>query len=454
MKWVTREKARVDRIACPWLISRFVDKEPTFLFVPPAEVMGVAKREAAIPYDVPGVELGHHGERCSFDAFLDKYELDDPALGDLALIVRGADTDARTLTPESAGLYAAASGFRAHGRRRLRQHGGAVPHVRRAVRLLPRPARGGGALMPGAGAEAGWLVLIVSLPPHPSSLRVRAWRKLRAHGRGGRSGAACISCRGARAHRAFEWLPQEIQRDGGEATLLKVDRIENMQPAGRDPPLPRGPQPGLRGPHRALPQAAKGLEGGDGPRGGEARGRDAPARAARSSGSPRSISSRRRAAGRRARVQETVEDATGPPGRARQAGAAPPPRLTELRGRRWATRPRPHVDRIASAWLIKRFVTRPPSSSSPRPRTSRRRDPVRQARRGVRPSGRGLHVRDPAQALTGLRDRKLAILAEIVHEADLSDEQVRARGGPRHRSRAARGARAPSRTTTRRSPTG
>ena len=113
MKWVTREKARVDRIACPWLISRFVDKEPTFLFVPPGEVMGVATREAAIPYDVPGVELGHHGERCSFDAFLDKYELDEPALADLALIVRGADTDARTLTPESAGLYAAASGFRA-----------------------------------------------------------------------------------------------------------------------------------------------------------------------------------------------------------------------------------------------------------------------------------------------------------------------------------------------------
>jgi hypothetical protein len=113
MKWVTREKARVDRIACPWLISRFVDKEPTFLFVPPAEVMGAAKREDAIPYDVPGVELGHHGDRCSFDAFLEKYELDDPALRDLALIVRGADTDARTLTPESAGLYAAASGFRA-----------------------------------------------------------------------------------------------------------------------------------------------------------------------------------------------------------------------------------------------------------------------------------------------------------------------------------------------------
>jgi hypothetical protein len=112
MKWVTREKARVDRIACPWLITRFVDKEPTFLFVPDSKVLAVAKEENAIPYDVPGVELGHHGERCSFDAFLEKYKLADPALVDLARIVRGADTSARGLTPESAGLYAVASGFR------------------------------------------------------------------------------------------------------------------------------------------------------------------------------------------------------------------------------------------------------------------------------------------------------------------------------------------------------
>ena len=72
MKWVTRERARVDRIACPWLISRFVDREPVFLFVPASEVMEVAEREQAIPYDVPGVELGHHGDHCSFDAFLEK----------------------------------------------------------------------------------------------------------------------------------------------------------------------------------------------------------------------------------------------------------------------------------------------------------------------------------------------------------------------------------------------
>jgi hypothetical protein len=78
MKWITREKARVDRIPCPWLISRFVDKDPVFLFVPAAEVMDVAEREGAVPYDVPGVDLGHHGDRCSFDAFIAKYKLDDP----------------------------------------------------------------------------------------------------------------------------------------------------------------------------------------------------------------------------------------------------------------------------------------------------------------------------------------------------------------------------------------
>ena len=113
MKWVTREKARVDRIACPWLISRFIDKSPEFLFVPANKVMDVAKRENATPYDVPDVELGHHGEECSFDAFVAKYRLDDPALKKLALIVRGADTSNRGLTPESAGLYAYATGFQA-----------------------------------------------------------------------------------------------------------------------------------------------------------------------------------------------------------------------------------------------------------------------------------------------------------------------------------------------------
>src|SRR5438477_9984490 len=116
MKWITRERARVDRIACPWLISRFVDPKPEFLFVPAREVPAAAKRENAIPYDIPDVELGHRGPLCSFDAFIERYELAAPALAAVAGIVRGADTDDRRLTPESAGLYAAATGFQATSR--------------------------------------------------------------------------------------------------------------------------------------------------------------------------------------------------------------------------------------------------------------------------------------------------------------------------------------------------
>ena len=113
MKWVTREKVKVDRVACPWLIEKFVDPAAEFLFVPADQVLQRAEQEGATPYDVPGVELGHHEGRCSFEAVLDKYQLDDPALRALSVIVRGADTDARHLTPESPGLYALATGFQA-----------------------------------------------------------------------------------------------------------------------------------------------------------------------------------------------------------------------------------------------------------------------------------------------------------------------------------------------------
>ncbi len=111
MKWVTRERPKVDRIACPWLISRFIDSQPEFLFVPKDQILQVAKEQQAIPYDVAGVELGHHGEFCSFDAFLNKYQLSDPALQKLAVIVRGADTDRLDLAPESAGLLALSFGL-------------------------------------------------------------------------------------------------------------------------------------------------------------------------------------------------------------------------------------------------------------------------------------------------------------------------------------------------------
>jgi hypothetical protein len=113
MKWITRERAKVDRIACPWLISRFIDPTPEFIYVPAAQVLAEADTQGAIPYDIPDVELGHKGPLCSFDAFMQKYGLQgkDPALDRLALIVRGADTSDKDLTPESRGLDAIAGGF-------------------------------------------------------------------------------------------------------------------------------------------------------------------------------------------------------------------------------------------------------------------------------------------------------------------------------------------------------
>jgi len=111
MKWVTRERPKIDRIACPWLITRFIDTAPEFLYVPASEVMRIAAETGALPYDVPGVELGHHGDHCSFDAFVAKYALDDAALNKLALIVRAADCDAPHLAKEAAGLLAISKGL-------------------------------------------------------------------------------------------------------------------------------------------------------------------------------------------------------------------------------------------------------------------------------------------------------------------------------------------------------
>jgi hypothetical protein len=114
VKWVTREHVKVDRVACPWLIRKFVDPQAEFLFVPADQVLAVAAREGAIPYDVPGVEFGHHGRECSFEAILKKHGLDrDPALLLLAKIVNGADTDNSLWNqPEGPGLEAIAEGFR------------------------------------------------------------------------------------------------------------------------------------------------------------------------------------------------------------------------------------------------------------------------------------------------------------------------------------------------------
>ncbi len=112
MKWVTRKNAKVDRVACPWLIARFIDPEAEFLFVPPEEVLTVAAQEGAIPFDVPGVELGHGEGRCSFESILAKCGLDDPALVLLGRIVHGGDIPQDLgIEPEAAGLRAIAHGF-------------------------------------------------------------------------------------------------------------------------------------------------------------------------------------------------------------------------------------------------------------------------------------------------------------------------------------------------------
>ena len=111
MKWVTRERPKIDRVACPWLIERFIDRDAKFLFVAASDVMRVAREAGATPYDVEGVELTHDGPLCSFDALLVRYRVDDPALASLAVIVRGADTARLDLAPQCAGLLAISLGL-------------------------------------------------------------------------------------------------------------------------------------------------------------------------------------------------------------------------------------------------------------------------------------------------------------------------------------------------------
>jgi hypothetical protein len=276
--------------------------------------------------------------------------------------------------------------------------------------------------MTGAGAEGGWLVLILSLPPHPSSLRVRAWRKLRAMGAVALKSSVYLLPWSVEHSERFQWLSQEVQRDGGDATLLKVDRIENMRPAdvirlfhdarNRD-------YAELAGRYRKL---AKGLEG-------KATGRavvkreDEMRRLGRELERLREIDFFEAPGGREVtRVKETIEMRLHPPkGRPAEQGPATP--LSELRGRRWATRPRPHVDRIASAWLIKRFLDpaaeflfAAPDEFPP--------DAIPFDTLGAEFGHQGEDCTfETLLKRSGLRDRRLAVLAEIVHEADLRDDK-------------------------------
>jgi hypothetical protein len=111
MKWITRERPKIDRIACPWLIRNFVDPDSEFIYVPKEKVFSMARELDAIPYDIPGAEYSHEGERCTFDYILKKHRLNQPELKEMANIIRGADTDRFDLTPQSAGLWAISAGL-------------------------------------------------------------------------------------------------------------------------------------------------------------------------------------------------------------------------------------------------------------------------------------------------------------------------------------------------------
>lgn len=111
MKWITRERPKIDRIACPWLIKNFVDPDAEFIYVPKSMVFDKATELGAIPYDIPGAEYSHEGDHCTFDFILRKHDLTDPALRQLAIIVRGADTDRFQLAPQAAGLWAISAGL-------------------------------------------------------------------------------------------------------------------------------------------------------------------------------------------------------------------------------------------------------------------------------------------------------------------------------------------------------
>jgi len=113
-KWVTRERPKIDRIACPWLIARFIDPRAEFIYVAPSRVVAFAKQIGGTPYDIEGVEFAHEGERCSFDTILRIYGIKDPALDHLATIVRGADTSRHDLSPQCAGLFAISLGLSAN----------------------------------------------------------------------------------------------------------------------------------------------------------------------------------------------------------------------------------------------------------------------------------------------------------------------------------------------------
>jgi hypothetical protein len=269
-----------------------------------------------------------------------------------------------------------------------------------------------------------WLLLIVKLPSHPSSVRVRAWRKLRALGAVALKNSVYVLPFTAEIYEQLQWLAQEVQKDGGDATLVSVDRIENVKPEE----LIRLFQAARNADYASLAERYRRLaKVVDRSRKGAGVGRRAEElrRLAREADRVREIDFFH-ASGRREvdRLHEIVEmRLRGSP------GAPPTPArgtvLAGLRGRRWCTRPRPHVDRIASAWLIKRFVDpdaefvfAPPEELPPGA------IPFDVAGADLGHQGEDCTF-ETLLRRTGLRDRRLAELAEVVHEADLRDQKFR-----------------------------
>jgi hypothetical protein len=257
-----------------------------------------------------------------------------------------------------------------------------------------------------------WLLLLLSLPPRPSSLRVRAWRRLKALGAVALKSGAYLLPFSPDRYEQFQWLAQEVQKDRGEATLLKVDRVENM----KQPEVVRLFHEARNVDYASLTDRYRKLASAKGPRAAEEL-----ARLARELDRLADIDFFEAPGRQQAlRAREAAERrVTGPP----KAGARPAGRLDleALQGRRWATRPRPHVDRIASAWLIKRFLD-PAAEFVFAAADELPADAIPFDMAGVEFGHQGDHCTfETLLHRLGLRDRRLAAIAEIVHEADVRD---------------------------------
>jgi hypothetical protein len=266
-----------------------------------------------------------------------------------------------------------------------------------------------------------WLLLILSVPPHPSSLRVRTWRRLRALGAVALKSSVYLLPATDAHHEQFQWLAQEVKTAGGEATLVRVDRIENLPPAevihlfqeARDRDWE-----GFADRYRRLLRAADRRAAGP----ALERRREEARRLAREAERLRQIDFFAAPKAREAeRLREAVEGRLRPAGPRRPAGRVP--RLEGLRGRRWVTRPRPHIDRVASAWLIRRFVDPEAEILFAEPEAFPA-DAIPFDAPGVELGHHGEDCTfETLLARAGLADKRLGRLAEIVHEADLGDEK-------------------------------